>query len=185
MIVEYRDIPGHAGYQAGSDGSVMSFWKAVSLGAGRGTRHFIGDTRYRLQPTRLTNKSRPKVNLRGRRFYVHRLILIAFIGPCPPGMECCHENDDPLDNRISNLRWDTRASNRKDMVRNGRSAFGEKSGAAKLTEILVMQIRDDLMEAVLSQFAIAAKFGVTQSTISSIATGKTWCRNGQKEKSRQ
>jgi hypothetical protein len=49
---------------------------------------------------------------------VHRLVLEAFVGPCPPGMECCHYNDIPDDNRLSNLRWDTRSANRYDIHRN-------------------------------------------------------------------
>lgn len=50
---------------------------------------------------------------------VHRLVLEAFVGPCPPGMEACHWNDIPDDNRLENLRWDTRSANAADSVRNG------------------------------------------------------------------
>ena len=50
---------------------------------------------------------------------VHRLVLEAFVGPCPDGMEACHWNDVPDDNRLENLRWDTRAANIADSVRNG------------------------------------------------------------------
>ena len=35
---------------------------------------------------------------------VHRLVLEAFVGPNPPGLECCHNNGDPSDNRVENLR---------------------------------------------------------------------------------
>jgi len=48
--------------------------------------------------------------------YIHRLVLSAFVGPCPDGMECCHNNGDPSDNRLLNLRWDTPESNRSDAV---------------------------------------------------------------------
>lgn len=51
---------------------------------------------------------------------VHRLVLEAFVGPCPDGMEGCHWDDDPKNNPLSNLRWDTLSANRHDMVRNGR-----------------------------------------------------------------
>ena len=34
-------------------------------------------------------------------------------------MEACHANDDPSDNRLENLRWDTRSENLYDRVRNG------------------------------------------------------------------
>lgn len=50
---------------------------------------------------------------------VHRLVLETFVGPCPPGMETCHDNDVPDDNRLENLRWDTPRSNGADRVKNG------------------------------------------------------------------
>jgi hypothetical protein len=50
---------------------------------------------------------------------VHRLVLEAFTGPCPDGMEGCHDNGSPSDNRLTNLRWDTRSANRHDTVRHG------------------------------------------------------------------
>jgi len=50
---------------------------------------------------------------------VHQLVLEAFVGPRPPNMEACHYNDNSLDNRLENLRWDTTANNAKDRVRNG------------------------------------------------------------------
>ena len=58
-------------------------------------------------------------NNKSKTLYVHRLVLEAFVGPCPDGMECCHHNDDPLDNRLSNLRWDDRKGNMSDMIRLG------------------------------------------------------------------
>jgi hypothetical protein len=40
-----------------------------------------------------------------RRFTVGHLVLSAFGRPKPLGCYCWHENGDPLDNRLSNLRW--------------------------------------------------------------------------------
>ena len=51
--------------------------------------------------------------------YVHRIVLEAFVGPCPPGMEACHGVGGQLDNRLSNLRWDTLSQNGLDTVRHG------------------------------------------------------------------
>lgn len=50
---------------------------------------------------------------------VHRLVLEAFVGPCPEGLEACHGPGGALDNRLCNLRWDTRSSNQHDAVREG------------------------------------------------------------------
>lgn len=46
-----------------------------------------------------------------------RIVLLAFVGPPPPGTECCHGDGDPTNNRIGNLRWDTSSANRLDLVR--------------------------------------------------------------------
>lgn len=54
-----------------------------------------------------------------RRECVHRLVLFTFVGPCPEGMEACHWNDVPSDNRLENLRWAPRGDNNLDRVRNG------------------------------------------------------------------
>lgn len=50
---------------------------------------------------------------------IHRLVMVAFCGPCPDGMEVCHNNGDPTDNRLSNLRYGTRSENIYDMVKHG------------------------------------------------------------------
>lgn len=57
---------------------------------------------------------------------VHRLVLEAFVGPCPEGMEACHWNDEPADNRVINLRWASRSENLYDRSRNGIDNNGTK-----------------------------------------------------------
>lgn len=51
--------------------------------------------------------------------YVHTLVLLAFVGPRTDGMEACHGNGQPADNRLANLRWDTSQANKLDAVRHG------------------------------------------------------------------
>ena len=62
-----------------------------------------------------------------RRFYVHRLVLEAFVGPCPKGMVTCHLDDDPENNHLANLRWDTESANQYDKVRNGNHHAARKT----------------------------------------------------------
>ena len=59
--------------------------------------------------------------------YVHRLVLEAFVGPCPPGMEACHWDDNPENNALENLRWDTSTANKHDCVRNGHNVNASKT----------------------------------------------------------
>jgi len=42
--------------------------------------------------------------------YVHQLVLTAFAGQCPPGLECRHLDGDLTNNQIENLRWDIHTS---------------------------------------------------------------------------
>lgn len=58
---------------------------------------------------------------------VHRLVLTTFVGPCPEGMECCHNNGVHGDNRLQNLRWDTHSENQKDLVRSGKHVHARKT----------------------------------------------------------
>ena len=62
----------------------------------------------------------------GRGYRVHRLVMAAFVGPCPAGMEVCHNNGDATDNRLSNLRYDTRAANIRDCIDQGNNVNAEK-----------------------------------------------------------
>lgn len=50
---------------------------------------------------------------------VHTLVMSAFSGPRPEGMEVCHNNGDPTDNRLENLRYGTASENHLDRVRHG------------------------------------------------------------------
>jgi hypothetical protein len=58
---------------------------------------------------------------------VHRLVLEAFVGPAPEGMECCHNNGIASDNRVENLRWDTASANRRDCVNHGNNLNAAKT----------------------------------------------------------
>ena len=66
-------------------------------------------------------------NERKRNVFVHVLVLEAFVEVRPAGMVACHFNDEPTDNRLENLRWDTRAANAEDAARNGKNAMAAKT----------------------------------------------------------
>lgn len=62
---------------------------------------------------------------------VHRLVCEAFNGPCPQDKaHCAHRNGDRSDNTPENLYWATALENAADRERHGRTARGERSGAA-------------------------------------------------------
>lgn len=56
---------------------------------------------------------------RRAKIMAHRLVLEAFVGPCPDGLVCCHNNGVRDDNRVENLRWDTHQANADDTLIHG------------------------------------------------------------------
>src|SRR6185312_11707944 len=54
--------------------------------------------------------------------YIHRLVLEAFVGPCPPGMETRHLDGDPRNCALTNLAWGTSSENKQDQIRHGTHA---------------------------------------------------------------
>jgi hypothetical protein len=72
---------------------------------------------------------------------VYHLILETYVGPCPPGMECCHGPGGKLDNSINNIRWGTKKENDAEKSAAG-LLKGEKNGNAKLTEKDIRSIRE-------------------------------------------
>jgi len=104
--VKFRSIPNLEGYRFGSDGSVWS--KRISIQRtkheGSGSVSGIGKTWKLVNGTRAATGF-TIVWINGKRELAHRMILIAFKGPCPPGHQCVHLNGNNSDNRIENLEW--------------------------------------------------------------------------------
>jgi hypothetical protein len=98
---------------------------------------------------------------------VHRLICETFYGPPPfEGAQVRHMDGDQHNNSPDNLDWGTQGENWQDRKAHGR-AMGSKHHAARLTDAQVAEIR----ASTESQRKLAARFGVTQSTIWSILKG--------------
>jgi Sigma-70, region 4 len=62
----------------------------------------------------------------------------------------------------------------KGMVGHADEYLPAPSGGRKLTDAKARQIKDALLWDELTQKQIAARFGVSQSTVSDISTGRTW-----------
>ena len=101
---------------------------------------------------------------------IHRLVLETFVGPCPEGMEGCHNDGDSTNNWLSNLRWDTHFNNNQDRVKHGTYATGERHPMAKLQPDAVRSIK----VSSLSDKALAAAFGIGKSQVRRIKTGESW-----------
>jgi hypothetical protein len=174
--VVYKEIPGFPGYRVGSDGSVWSCWKRKSLGRRRGIGRFLSEEWFPLKPY-VDNVGRPSVVLGAgmarRTMRICRLVLLAFVGPCPEGMEACHDDGNPANNHPGNLRWDTERNNQRDRRRHGTVYEGERQHLAKLTCENVREIRRRRTNGE-SAPSLAKAFGVSLCTMCRVINGETW-----------
>jgi len=113
------------------------------------------------------------INKKATKKFVHVLVLEAFIGPRPEGYQACHNDGNSLNNRLDNLRWDTREGNQLDRINHGRLPSGENHHKAKVTEKQIMEIYSFRKKG-LSYNEISKIFKVSQSAIRLILTGNTW-----------
>lgn len=162
MTERWRIIAGFEGLYYVSD-----------LGRVRSVRRYKTPERI-LVPSR-AGKGYCKVCLcrRGEKYihrYVHELVLEAFVGPRPDGMEAAHNNGRRDDNKLTNLRWDTRAGNHADKIEHGTMCQGETHGRRKLTAPQVITIRAS--QGTLRE--IGDKFGVGPMQVHRIKTRENW-----------
>lgn len=105
---------------------------------------------------------------------VHRLVAIAFLGE-PNGLTVNHKDGDKTNNRLDNLEYITQFENNRHAVDTGlRDLRGSKNRSAKLTEEQVAEIRRLYAAKQGSTISLGKRFGVKQSTIHRIVTGKNW-----------
>ena len=171
--IQYRDIQNFPGYKVGSDGTVWSARKIAGFGK---NRHSIITDKWKRLLANPGLNGYPIVTLCPalQVFYVHRLVLEAFVGPCPDGMESCHNDGNRSNNHVSNLRWDTRKGNFADCVKHGTRNYGENNGVSKLTDDLVRRIREEYATGKITQRELAAKYECAQMTVSCIIRRITW-----------
>jgi hypothetical protein len=103
-------------------------------------------------------------------YLIHELVLLAFRGPRPSGLQCRHLDDDKANNALSNLRYGTAQDNSDDKHRNGYDSKGEKHPSARLRPHEVLLIRQSSARGV----DLAELFGVSPAQISSIRKRRTW-----------
>jgi len=117
MEEEWKAIPGANGYYVSDQGRVRSHYKQVGP-----PHHWIITD----EPQRIIAPGRERngylnvgIKMNGGKITqkIHHLVMLSFIGPKQDGIEVCHIDNNPANNRLSNLRYDTHANNMKDMMK--------------------------------------------------------------------
>jgi hypothetical protein len=174
--VEYRILARFEGYRFGDDGSIWTCLVRVYSSSGRtgegGWKYVPGDEWRRLATT-VDPNGYLSVSLRRRTYRVHSLILEAFVGPCPVGMECRHLDGTRTNNRLDNLQWATPKVNNADKRRHGTERLGERHPWAKLTWAKVAEARA-MHAAGTSMGDLSRRFGVSITAIRHAVRRLTW-----------
>ena len=164
MTEVWKDIPGFEGqYQASSFGRIRSVdhpVRVVSHGV-EATRVIKGRI---LRPAKQDTGHLTVVLGRANgSIQVHAAVALAFIGPRPAGMDVCHNDGDPTNNRLDNLRYDTRTDNILDVYRAG----------GKWRKLSLEDIREikNLMDCGAIGAEVARQYGVSPATVSKIKLG--------------
>ncbi len=91
-------------------------------------------------------------------------------------MLVCHRCDNRACVNPAHLFLGTAADNSADMLHKGRHRVprGNASPISKVTEAEVRQIRHLCDNRIMSQRAVAAKFGISKGAVSHIATRRDW-----------
>lgn len=169
QVEDWRAVVGYEGYYEVSNlGRVRSLSRVTTQGhkmIGRVLKHSLNGT----GGYAALHLAKDGENKRKK---VHVLVLEAFIGPRPAGMQGCHQDDDPSNPALSNLRWGTPRSNHDDRIKSGNQK-GEKHGKAKLTEALVREIKR-LIAAGETNKAIATKLGIKAHNVTNIKSNQSW-----------
>jgi hypothetical protein len=110
----------------------------------------------------------------GRMTWAHRVSWQLFRGPIPTGLDVCHHCDNRGCVRPSHLFVGTRADNMADANRKGRIPRGEDASAAKLTAAQVRAIRAEYAAGGVLMREIAARLGVSDTTIKFVVNRKRW-----------
>lgn len=166
-----KGIPGFLGYRACPDGFIQSRWN---------TRWGLGKVWTTLRGVVCQRGGYFKITLRTKnglvQRYVHQLVLLTFVGPCPQGRECLHRDGNPQNNCLSNLAWGTRSENRSDAIRHGTfyTPF-RKPSKLSLETIKEIQNRHALGESTRS---IAGDVGVSHGMIWNIVSKRGIYKEG-------
>ena len=171
---EFRDVPKFEGFIAASNmGRIYSYPRWVEKYSA-----LMGEVVYQKYQGRLLSQydrggyMTVRFGVDKKKFtkLVSRLVLEAFDREPKPREFACHNDSNPTNNCIENLRWDTQTGNMKDRTDRGLYKRGEDHHAATVPVELV----DRLQAGLISPSDAAKKYGYRYAHLWRIAKGHSW-----------
>lgn len=167
--VIWKDIPGYEGlYQVSNTGLVRT------LRATHGR-----PVNYVMSPGNNRGYLAIGLTLNGidKRFSIHRLVMLAFVGDRPDGMVTNHKNGIRDDNRLENLEYVTHRQNTLHMINvlnTYHRTFGAAVGGSKLDDDKVREIRRLFAVGGFTHTGLAITYQVSRTLIGQIIRRKIW-----------
>lgn len=156
-----RDIPGYEGlYKATTNGDIISVKKNKVMCA------YVDNRSGYVQLCLRKNK-------KDKRYYVHTLIMLTFVGPKPIGMDINHKDENKQNNSLSNLEYCTRSYNINYGNRNQKVSLALMYHPNKIKPVLQFTKDGKLIKRWPSASQIERELGYFQAAISSCCVGKT------------
>jgi hypothetical protein len=167
----WKQVPGLDGYEVSDYGNFRPYYKkgnhkSKRTDFPRSLSQFTSSTGYRTVNLAIP-ESNPRVHSTR---HIHRMVMLAFVGPCPEGKEVAHLNGNPSDNRLSNLAYVTHRENESHKIAHGTVPRGERNGAVVLQGWQVAEIRY-LASMSVPQGKIAALFDMDHKRVSEVLAG--------------
>lgn len=155
----WKPIPEFPGYEVSNRGQVRSYK----------TREGIASFPLRILKPSSDGNGYLGINLckdgvRYRR-RIASLVLLAFVGSRPDGLEVCHNDHNKANNHLGNLRYDTHKANTSEGPRS--------KGPRLLSRKEVLDIRVKRMNGARVK-DLALQYGVSRRVISGICRGRTY-----------
>jgi hypothetical protein len=167
---QWRDIPGYEGYfQVSNMGGVRRIAHAEQYNrkANLGPATFKPNKRGYWE----VMLARPKFR---KLYLVHRVVMLAFVGPCPEGLQVNHINGDKRDNRLENLEYVTASENMRHAAAMGRlNHAGMRGPSRKVSDQHVLLMRALFSKGVTVK-QVSKTSGLSISQVRRIKTRQSW-----------
>ncbi len=174
-VEQWKDVLGYEGlYQVSNIGNVKSLDRVDPSGHKRIGKEKAKTLRNGYLSTTIFKDGVSKI------CNINILVLEAFVGKRPSGMESCHNNGIKTDNKLENLRWDTHSGNAKDLIIHGTCHFknkkflGEDATNCKIKKHEVGMIRFLKKLNMFTNRQIGNLYSISLGQVSRIANGRSW-----------
>lgn len=163
----WKDVPGYEGYY-----QVSNYGRAKRIKPHNGHAGI-------LKPQRTANgylKYSFCVNGKIKQLAAHRLVLLAFVGPCPNGLCVNHKDGNRENNRWDNLEYATNSENmiHAHIMLGASPAKGEDHVRAVVSRGDVREMRRLYASGNYTQKELGNRYGIGRQAVGKIVNGRRW-----------